>query len=403
MILEPLKTLKQGNQIYLDHNATTPVAEVVAHKVNEWLKQWGNASSIHQSGRGPKTLIRDARRALSEMFDCQALEIVFTGGGSEANNLVLKGLYEHLVKTHQLTERPRMITSQVEHPSVLKTMEFMASKGVDVVTIPVCRYGKINLEQLEQALKEKPTSLVSVMFANNETGSLFPIQKITELAHQYGALMHSDMVQALGKIPFSLKELNVDFASFSAHKFYALKGIGALYCKKGSQLTPLIHGGAQERGRRAGTENTLAIAAFGEMARHKDEVASRAASITELRDHLEKEILARISDVEVTGAGVDRLANSLSLLIPGVDGETLLMNLDMKGFSVSTGAACSSGSPEPSPVLIAMGLSREEAQSSLRLGLGWGTTREEVDLFIEQLVVTVKRLRSFQHGMKANG
>lgn len=396
MKFRPFETVKKNQQIYLDNNATTPVASLLVPKMEAWVAEWGNASSIHQSGRGPKTLIREARNELAELLDCNPLEIVFTSGGSEANNLAIKGVYEHLAASEQLKLKNQFICSQVEHPSVIKTMEFLETKGVDVVRIPVSRQGVLDIGVLEAALKRQPTALVSVMIANNETGSLFPLEHVTSLAHSHGALVHSDMVQALGKIPFSLKSLNVDFASFSSHKFYSLKGCGILYSRKGNQLVSLIHGGAQERRRRAGTENTLAIAAFGEMARQKDRIEYEQQRLKSLRDRLEIKMKESIAGIEVTGDGVERLPGSLSVLIPGVDGETLLMNLDMKGFSVSTGAACSSGSPEPSPVLLAMGLSREEAQSSLRLGLGWSTTEEDVDHFLEQLIVTVERLRTFQ-------
>lgn len=395
MSFQPFETVQKGQQIYLDNNATTPVAALLVPHLENWVAEWGNASSIHQSGRGPKTLIREARNHLADLLGCHPLEIVFTAGGSEANNLAIKGVYEQLAVSGELENKSRFICSQVEHPSVMKTMDYLKDKGVDVVTVPVSREGVLDLEFLEDALKQAPTALVSVMIANNETGSVFPIEKVIELSHKYGALVHSDMVQALGKIPFSLKNLNVDFASFSSHKFYSLKGCGILFSRKGNQLVSLIHGGAQERSRRAGTENTLAIAAFGEMARQKDRIPFEQQRIRELRDGLEKKMKESISGVEVTGAGVERLPGSMSVLIPGVDGETLLMNLDMKGFSVSTGAACSSGSPEPSPVLLAMGLSRDEAQSSLRLGLGWSTRAEDVDRFLQQLIVTVERLRSF--------
>jgi cysteine desulfurase len=401
MVLSSLPVLVNGRkQVYLDHNATTPVALDLLPHLESWVSQWGNPSSIHQSGRGPKTLIRDARRSLAQFLGCDPLEIIFTSGGSESNNLVLKGVFEQLLLNGEGINKKRYITSAVEHPSVLKTLQFLAAKGGDVVLIPVDRGGRLDLAALEKALKEKPTALVSVMAANNETGSIFPIEEIVRLSHQYGALVHSDMVQALGKIPLNLKNLGLDYASFSGHKFYSLKGGGVLFARKNRPLVSLIHGGAQERSRRAGTENTLAIAALGEMAKRGPEVEPQNDRIRKMRDQLECEILSRIPGVEVTGAGVPRLSGSLSLVIAGIDGETLLMNLDMKGFSVSTGAACSSGSPEPSPVLLAMGLSREEAQASLRVGLGWSTSQEEVDQFLEALVATVERLRSFQHGLK---
>ena len=236
--------------------------------------------------------------------------------------------------------------------------------------------------------------LVSVMYANNEVGSLFPIRDVVEKAHQVGAWVHCDAVQALGKSLVDLKDLGVDLASFSSHKFYALKGSGFLYSKKGLTLESLIHGGGQERFRRAGTENVLAAASLGQMCRDRSTVGARMKRVRALRDELEQLIVQEISDVEITAQNAERLDNTMNVLIPGVDGETLLMNLDMKGFCVSTGAACSSGNPEPSPVLLAMGLSRDEAQSSLRVGLGWGNRQEEVHRFVEALKQTVTKLRS---------
>lgn len=386
----------QSQQIYLDHNATTPLAREISELVPQWLKEWGNPSSIHQSGRGPKALIRSARRSLAQAWDCHPLEIVFTSGGSEANNLVLKGTFQKLNSISNRQRKPRFICSAVEHPSVLKTLEVLRAQGAEVVSIPVNRQGFLDLEIYEKALIEKPTDLVSIMYANNETGNKFPLVQLIELAHSHGALIHSDMVQALGKENFSLRGLNLDFASFSAHKFYSLKGAGALYCKKGHVLPSLIHGGAQERSRRAGTENALSIAAFGKMAEMHSQVEEQRLRIEKMRDNLQEQLIQNIADVEITGLEAPRLSNTLSALISDVDGETLLMNLDMAGFGVSTGAACSSGNPEPSPVLLAMGLTRFEAQSSLRIGLGWGNTQEDIDQFLKQLVATVERLRSFK-------
>ena len=234
------------------------------------------------------------------------------------------------------------------------------------------------------------------MFANNETGHIFPVKKLAKMAHEVGALYHCDGVQALGKVPIHPAHLGVDLCSFSGHKFYSLKGCGVLYVKKGTRLTSLIHGGAQERRRRAGTENLLAMASFGEMVTRVDNILEEAVKVQKMRDSLQRKILEYIPEVRVTGGGTKRLPNTLSLVIDGVDGETLLMNLDMEGFAVSTGAACSSGSPEPSPVLLAMGLSRKDAQSSLRVSLGWGSTEENLKDFVEVLIDVVKRLRSFE-------
>lgn len=380
-------------RVYFDHNATTPPSELVRSQVGEWLGQWGNPSSIHWSGRGPKALLRDSRKAVAGLLGCDPLEVIFTSGGSESNNLAIKGIFENSLRDHY-------IVSGVEHPSVAKTMQQLKNQGARVDVVPVNRQGILDLEKLESMLSER-TALVSVMFANNETGHIMPIAKVAKLAHKVGALVHCDGVQALGKAFVDVRNWQVDMASFSGHKCYALKGCGVLYVRKGVQIESLIAGGGQERGRRAGTENLLAIASFGAMAGNMRDLGPRIEWMQELRDRMERQIMARIQNVHVTGPEAPRVCNTSSLVIDGVDGETLLMNLDMRGFSVSTGAACSSGSPEPSPVLLAMGLTRTEAQSSLRVSLGWGNTMDEVDQFVEVLTQVVERLRSFKHGEKA--
>ncbi len=379
--------------IYFDHNATTPVHPGLMSLVPDWLKDWGNPSSIHWAGRGPKALLRDARHQVARLIGSEPLELVFTSGGSEANNLAIKGL---------LPERPaggrdQILISAVEHPSVRKTTEFMATRGYRVELLPVNREGELDLDRFDDLLSEN-TALVSVMLANNETGHLFPVARLAEQARLKGALVHCDAVQALGKIPVNVKTLGVDAATFSGHKFYALKGCGVLYARKGLNLVSQIHGGGQERGRRAGTENALAIASLGYMCTHADKIFAEALRLRQLRDHLERRIVSEIADVQITGGNGTRLPNTSNMTLKGVDGETLLMNLDVHGFAVSTGAACSSGNPEPSPVLLAMGLSRAEAQTSLRLSLGWSNSHEQVDEFVDVLKATVQRLRGFQHG-----
>ncbi len=392
----PFSTLRAGDQVYLDHNATTPISELVAQQVPRWLEQWGNPSSIHQAGRGPKALMRTARDQVARMLGVNPLELIFTSGGSEANNLALKGVFESFERPSILPrkDRRKYLVSSVEHPSLRRTVEYLAERGAQIEFIPVHRDGSIDLDEYERLLDDD-VALVSVMYANNETGNIFPIKKMAEMAHSVGALFHSDCVQALGKANLNLRDLGVDLASFAGHKFYALKGCGVLYTRKGLNLESLIHGGGQERHRRGGTENILGIASLGAMCALKDEVGIRAVETERLRDHFEARVLEEIPAISITGVESPRLPNTSSLIIPGVDGETLLMNLDMRGFAVSTGAACSSGSPEPSPVLLAMGLSRAEAQSSLRVGLGWGTTRDEMDRFVETLKAVVLHLRSF--------
>ncbi|HEX4924112.1 MAG TPA: cysteine desulfurase family protein [Bdellovibrionales bacterium] len=378
-----------NNRIYLDHNATTPLDPEVKRHLSEWAELFGNPSSIHWGGRGPKTAMRDARKHFAAMIGGDPLEIVFTSGGSEANNLAIKGVFYTRPK-----ERNHYLFSSVEHPSVTQAMDFLRRQGAEVEVFDVGFHGALDLDLFKSKLRPT-TALVSCMLANNETGAVFPVRKMAKLAHEAGALFHSDCVQALGKISFDVKSLGVDLASFSGHKFYSLKGAGALYARKGLTIEPLIHGGGQERHRRAGTENTLAIAALGHMATKATLVRAKGEELARLRDRFEAAILERIPGAHVTSKDVQRLPNTSSLVLDGVEGETLLMNLDMEGFAVSTGAACSSGSPEPSPTLLAMGLTRREAQSSLRVSFGWQTTDAQVDEFIETLVRVVARQRRF--------
>jgi cysteine desulfurase len=361
--------------------------------VGDWLAEWGNPSSIHFAGRGPKAMIRQARQNIAFLIGADPMELVFTSGGSEANNLAFKGVLGSRPKNG----RDQIIISGVEHPSVRKTAEYMTSLGYELKIVPVGRDGDMDMDYFDDVLSER-TALVSIMLANNETGHLYPVAHIAEQAKRKGALVHCDAVQALGKIPLNVRTLGVDLATFSGHKFYALKGCGVLFARKGVTLTPQIHGGGQERGRRAGTENSLAIASLGHMCSLGDRIFAEALRLRQLRDHMERRILAEIPGVRLTGAESVRLPNTSNMTLADVDGETLLMNLDVHGFAVSTGAACSSGNPEPSPVLLAMGLSRAEAQSSLRLSLGWDSTQKDIDELVDVLRATVARLRGFQHG-----
>lgn len=376
--------------VYLDHNATTPLAPDVRSALPVLLDHWGNPSSIHKASREPKKILRETRRDLGEMLNCSPLELIFTSGGSESNSSVLRAVWEELGET-----RPHFISSAIEHPSLLRGMEWLKSQGAEVDLIPVDRQGRLDLDFLDRKLSER-TALVSVMAANNELGTLFPIREIAKRAHGKGALMHTDAVQMFGKLPVDLAELDVDYASFSAHKFYALKGTGVLFARKGRPFRPLIFGGGQERHRRGGTENILGIAALGLAIGQRSRIPAEAERVARLRDHFEARVLAEIPEVSLTAAESPRLPNTSSLVLGGVDGETLLMSLDLKGFAVSTGAACSSGNPEPSPVLLSVGLTRAEAQNSLRVSLGWGNTLEQIDSFVETLKQTTTRLRDLQ-------
>ncbi len=395
---KPSWSLKDAGRIYLDHNATTPPLQSVVERLPEWAGKWGNPSSIHWSGRGPKNLLREARENLARLVGCHPLELVFTGGGSESNNTVIKGAFA------QFRQSPRneYITSNVEHPSVTQCFDWIRENGGVVHVVSVDRGGRIDLNQYKQFLSDR-TAFVSIMAANNETGMLFPISEMAQMAHEVGAKIHTDAVQTLGKVPIHVGHWGVDYATFASHKMYALKGTGLVYAKKGERLTSLIHGGGQERGRRAGTENILAIAAFSAVAyEHMDRIMEHSERMRELRDRFEHELLARVSGVSLTGTAGERLPNTSSLVIDDIDGESLLMNLDLEGISVSTGAACSSGNPEPSPVLIAMGLSRREAQSSLRVSLGWDTSESEIKRFITVLENVILRLRDLRVSYREN-
>ena len=373
----------------MDFNATTPISPMVQERLAGWSEQWGNPSSIHQHGRGPKKLMRESRRSLAQALNCHPLELIFTAGGSEANNLALQGCLQEL--ENRDIKKSKVLIGSIEHPSVLKQKDVLEKKGYQVELIPVNRQGVYDLEAYQKSLDEN-TAIVAVMLANNELGVIAPIKQMVERAHEKGAYFHTDGVQALGKMSFDLKDLNVDLASFSSHKVYALKGSGILYSKKGTPMTPMIVGGDQERTRRAGTENVLSIASLAFMVDQLD-AESFKQKIEPLRDQMEKKLSEKISGFEVLCSGVERLPNTATFKIEGVGAESMLMNLDIRGFSVGTGAACSSGNPEPSPVLLAIGLEREEAQSSLRVSLGSVTTAEQVNSFVENLCEVVEHLR----------
>lgn len=374
------------NRIYLDHNATTPHAPILKAKWSELMELFGNPSSVHQDGRMPKTILRDARKKISEMLGCSPLEVIFNSGASEGNAAVLHSVFSSIT-----SERNELLISKVEHPSLTKAAQSLEASGIRVHWIPVSRDGQLDLEFVKKNLSQK-TALVSVMFANNETGSIFPIQQIAEMAHSVGAFIHTDCVQLLGKYIQNFSELGVDYATFSAHKFYALKGTGFCYIRSSSPWQPLVFG-SQERGRRGGTENVIGVAALNIVLDEFADAENKINRMKKLRDLMEAEILKNIPDVRVTASASPRISNTSSLVISNVDGDTMLMSLDLKGFSVSTGAACSSGSPEPSAVLLSMGLSRSEAQCSLRISLGWESTQAEVLQFVECLAELVAKLR----------
>lgn len=380
--------------IYFDNNATTPFLP----EVSEWLKTnfstYGNPSSIHEKGRKAKAILRESRTLLANVVGAKSdLEVIFTSGGSEANNLAIKGVYYKLKsKGHPCRH---MLLGAMEHSSLMSMIPFFESLGVDVELISIDRDGFVNLEQFESQLREE-TFIVSMMYASNETGTLFPIKKMAKIAHKKNILFHSDCVQGLGKTLLSVSDLDVDLATFSSHKFYAPKGVGLLYVKKGIELEPLIHGGGQERSRRGGTENVMGIGAFGEVARLKLKLSEKIKQMEDLREKMEDNIINLIPNVSVNGKGIGRVSNTSNMILSDIDGEILLMNLDLEKIHVSTGSACSSGSQEPSSALRAMGLSVKEARSSLRVSLGWQNTQEEVEIFCEKLCAVVERLRGLK-------
>lgn len=373
------KKVAPEKRVYLDHLATTqpdPEVRAVMDLYMETL--YGNPSSIHRDGREAKSAIEGARRKVAKLLGCTARRIVFTGGGSEANNQVIKG-----TAFGSWNGKRHLITSSIEHPSVLRTCEWLEKFGFDVTYLPVDKYGMVRPEDLEEALTEK-TFLVSIMMANNETGSIQPIGQLASIAREQGALFHTDGVQAVGKIPIDVQALGVDFLSMSGHKLHGPKGVGALYIRKGIELEPLIHGGEQEGGMRSGTENTAGIIGFGKAAElaevHLKEMNDR---VRRLRDRLWEGISRLVPGAKLNGHPELKLPNTLNVSLPDIRGESVVLALDQKGVSLSSGSACRSGSPKPSHALLAMGLSEEQAHCALRFSLGIRNTEEEIDRTLE--------------------
>ena len=363
---------------YFDHNATTPVSPEVFQAMAPLMTEvFGNASSIHQFGQEARGELDRARRSVAAMLGAKAEEIVFTSGGTEADNLAIFGAGGHV------------ITTTVEHPAVLQA----AAQLPSATFVPVDSRGVVDPEAVRAAIRPD-TKLISVMHVNNELGVIQPIREIAQIARDAGALFHSDGVQAVGKMPVDAKELDVDLYSISAHKIYGPKGMGALYVRKGVDVRPLLYGGPHERKMRAGTENVAGAAGFGRAAEWViEESAAEAGRQSALRDRLEQGILARVEGVHVNGVGAQRVGNTSNIRFDGIDSEPLLIALDLKGFAVSSGSACSSGATEPSHVLAAIGLTREQARSSVRFSLGRSNTQDQVDALIDAVVQVVSRLR----------
>ena len=381
-------------RIYLDHNATTPVDPRVVDAVTGVLRdQFGNASSVHTFGQAAKSCVDDARSAVATLLGGRPQEIVFTSGGTEADNLAIRGVAD----AHVSTRRRHLIASAIEHEAVLNTFKALARRGWTTSLLPVDRTGIVDPAALESAITDD-TALVSVMHANNEIGTIQPIPELAAIAHRHGALFHSDAVQSVGKVPVAVDDLHVDLLSLSGHKFNGPKGIGALWVRRGSRLTATATGGRQERNRRAGTENVPGIVGLGEAARLATEkLATEDARVGLLRDRLEAGILTVVPGTVVNGDCEHRVPNTTNISFDRVEAESLLIALDLEGIAVSTGSACSSGALEPSHVLRAMGFSPHRTQNAIRFSLGMANTADQIDRVVAVLPRVVEKLRSLSH------
>ncbi len=377
-------------KVYFDHNATTPVHPEVAEAVRPFLGDlFGNPSSIHYAGREVRKAVEDAREEIAAFYGCRPLEIVFASSGTESDNLALKG-----VAYLEGNRGKHIVTSSVEHPAVLNACRFLESQGFRVTYVPVNRQGIVEPESVRRAI-EPDTALVSIMASNNETGCLMPIGEIGEIARKAGVLMHTDAVQATGKIPLDWQKLPVDLLTFSGHKINGLKGAGGLIVRKGVEIAPVIHGGHQERGLRGGTENVIGIVAMGKaFSLLRKNMGAEVAEVKRLRDALERALFDRIPELVLNGHPTLRMPNTVNISFRHVEGEALLLNLDMLGIACSSGSACTSGSLEASPVLLAMGADPTDSQGALRFSLGYGNTGEDVTYAVEAIVKVVDKLRA---------
>jgi len=381
-------------QVYLDHNATTPLHPEVVKTLTEALREFGNPSSMHAFGRAARQRIETAREQVASFMSALPEEVVFVGSGSEGNNTVLSILG---CPGYGCTcERKRgldVVTTSIEHPCVLETSRCLRDRGSRITYLRVDGDGKVDMDELSAAVTER-TGVVSVMAANNEIGTIQDIKTIAALAHERGALFHTDAVQAYGKIPIDVREWDVDFLTLSGHKIYGPKGIGALYVRRGIPFCPLIHGGHQEQGRRAGTENTLGIVGLGKAVELRAvEMAAEGIRLRQLREALKQGILDRIPDVHFNGHQTDCLPGTLNVSFDGAEGESILLYLDIEGIAVSTGSACASGSLDPSHVLMAIGTPVERAHGSIRMSLGRDNTPEDVDYVLEKLPPIIGKIR----------
>jgi len=374
------------HRIYLDNNATTPVLPEVFEAMRPYFgDQFGNASSIHHHGQHTRAAVEDARDSVAALLGCRASEIIFTSGGTEADNLAIAGLVgagEHI------------ITSSIEHHAVLLACKHLEETGVEVTVLPVDGRSLVDPADVRRALRPN-TRLISVMMANNETGVLQPVEEIGKIAAEAGAYFHTDAVQAAGKVKGEVKHIGCHALSISGHKIHAPQGVGALYLQKGIPLRPLFYGGRHERSRRAGTENVPGIVGLGKAAQLAKEALDRAddRKMSAMRDRLQQGILAQVEDAGVNGDGSARVPNTTNIRFDYIDGEAMVIALDLKGVAVSTGAACSSGAIEASHVLLAMGLRPDQARASIRFSLGKQTVAEDIDYALELVPEVVARLR----------
>ena len=377
-------------KVYLDNAATTALSPGVLEAMLPYFTQYyGNPSSVHAFGREAKQGLDKARDQVAKALHCEPSEVIFTGCGTESDNTVLLGVAQRYGDKGK-----HIITTNVEHHAILHTCEYLEKQGYSVTYLPVDQDGLVTAEQVAAAIRPD-TILVSIMFANNEVGTIMPIQEIGVVCKEKGVLFHTDAVPAVGHIPVDVQAMHIDMLSLSAHKFHGPKGVGALYCRKGIRLPSYIMGGAQERGRRAGTENVAGIVGLGAAIQlATEQLEENRAKMTALRDRLMTGIQARISEVKLNGHPTNRLPNNVNFSFKYIEGESILLMLDMNGIAASSGSACTSGSLDPSHVLLALGLPHEIAHGSVRLTLGDETTEEDIDYTIDVLEKTVARLRA---------
>jgi cysteine desulfurase len=374
------------HRVYFDNNATTPVLPEVFEAMKPYFgEHFGNASSIHHHGQETRAAVERARESVAALLGCRSSEIVFTSGGTEADNLALFGL---------AGEGDHVITSTIEHHAVLNACKRLQETGCEVTCVPVGADGQVNPDDVKRALRPN-TKLISVMMANNETGVLQPVEQIGKIATEADVYFHTDAVQAAGKVPIDVQKIGCDLLSISGHKMHAPQGIGALYVRKGTLLNPMLYGGSHERSRRAGTENVPGIVGLGKAADIAAETFRSGAveAIGRMRDRIQSTILSTIEATGVNGDGAPRVPNTANIYFDHIEGEALVIALDLKGLSVSTGAACSSGAIEPSHVLTAMGVRPDRARASIRFSLGKQNTAEDVDFALSLVPETVARLR----------